>query len=57
VTPERIGGVSLTTQRILQFESFDKAQAWANSPATKTAFAIGEKYSTLNDYAVESVSP
>jgi uncharacterized protein (DUF1330 family) len=42
---------------ILQFESFDKAQAWANSPAAKAAFAIGEKYSTLNDYAVEGVSP
>src|SRR5262249_4321213 len=27
---------------IVQFESFDKAQAWANAPATKAAFAIGE---------------
>lgn len=42
---------------ILQLESFDKAQAWANSPAAKAAFAVGEKYSTLNDYAVEGVSP
>jgi uncharacterized protein (DUF1330 family) len=41
---------------VVQFESLDKAQAWANSPATKAAFAIGEKYSTLNDYAVEGVS-
>jgi uncharacterized protein (DUF1330 family) len=42
---------------ILQLESFDKAQAWANSLAAKAAFAIGEKYSTLNDYAVEGMSP
>jgi uncharacterized protein (DUF1330 family) len=41
---------------VVQFESLDKAQAWANSPATKAAFAIGEKYSTLNDYAVEGVT-
>jgi len=42
---------------IVQFESWEKAQEWANSPATKAAFAIGEKYATLNDYAVEGVSP
>lgn len=42
---------------VVQFESVDKAQAWANSPAAKAAFAIGEKYSTLNDYIVEGVSP
>jgi uncharacterized protein (DUF1330 family) len=42
---------------IVQFESFDKAQEWANSPGAKAAWAIGEKYSTLNDYAVEGVSP
>jgi uncharacterized protein (DUF1330 family) len=42
---------------IIQFENLDKAQAWANSAAAKAAFAIGEKYSTLNDYAVEGISP
>jgi uncharacterized protein (DUF1330 family) len=42
---------------VLQFESLDKAQAWANSPATKAIFATGEKYATLHDYAVEGVSP
>jgi uncharacterized protein (DUF1330 family) len=42
---------------VVQFESLDKATAWANSAATKAAFAIGEKYATLNDYAVEGVSP
>jgi uncharacterized protein (DUF1330 family) len=41
---------------IVQFESVDKAQAWANAPATKAAFAIGEKYATLHDYIVEGVS-
>src|SRR6202165_4022221 len=38
---------------VLQFESLDKAQAWANAQATKAAFAIGEKYATLNDFLVE----
>jgi uncharacterized protein (DUF1330 family) len=42
---------------VVQFESLEKAQAWANSPATKAAFEIGAKLSTLNDYAVEGVAP
>jgi uncharacterized protein (DUF1330 family) len=42
---------------VVQFESMDKAQAWANAEATKAAFAIGEKYSTLNDFLVEGSSP
>jgi uncharacterized protein (DUF1330 family) len=41
---------------VVQFDSLDKAQAWANSPAAKAAFTIGAKYSTLNDYIVEGVS-
>jgi uncharacterized protein (DUF1330 family) len=41
---------------VVQFDSVDKAQAWANSPAAKAAFAIGAKYGTLNDYIVEGVS-
>jgi antibiotic biosynthesis monooxygenase (ABM) superfamily enzyme len=36
---------------ILQFDSVDKAQAWANAAATKALFATGEKYATLSDYA------
>lgn len=42
---------------VVQFENLDKAQAWADSPAAKAAFAIGAKYSTLNDYIVEGLSP
>jgi uncharacterized protein (DUF1330 family) len=42
---------------VVQFESVDKAQAWAASPAAKAAYAIGEKYATLNDFIVEGVSP
>jgi uncharacterized protein (DUF1330 family) len=42
---------------VIQFESIDKAQAWAASPAAKAAYAIGEKYATLNDFIVEGVSP
>jgi uncharacterized protein (DUF1330 family) len=41
---------------ILQFESLDKAQAWANSSTTEVTFANGEKYATLRDYIVEGVS-
>ena len=41
---------------ILQFESMDKALAWANSPSTKSVFATGEKVATLHDYAVEGLS-
>jgi uncharacterized protein (DUF1330 family) len=42
---------------VLQFESLDKAQAWANAPGTKAIFAVGEKYATLHDYAVEGILP
>jgi uncharacterized protein (DUF1330 family) len=42
---------------VIQFESVERAEAWAHSPATKAAFAIGEKYATLNDFTVEGVSP
>jgi uncharacterized protein (DUF1330 family) len=42
---------------VAQFESIDRAQEWAASPATKAAYAIGEKYATLNDFIVEGVSP
>jgi uncharacterized protein (DUF1330 family) len=42
---------------ILQVESIEKAQAWMNSPATKDAFAIGKKYATFRQFAVEGVSP
>jgi uncharacterized protein (DUF1330 family) len=41
---------------ILQFDSLDKAQAWADSPAAKAAFAVGEKSATLHDYIVEGIS-
>jgi uncharacterized protein (DUF1330 family) len=41
---------------VVQFDTVDKAQAWADSAAAKAAFAIGEKYSTLNDYIVEGVT-
>jgi uncharacterized protein (DUF1330 family) len=42
---------------VIQFESLDKAQAWFNSPASKAAFLIGQKYATLREFAVEGVSP
>jgi uncharacterized protein (DUF1330 family) len=42
---------------IVQFESFDKLQAFANSAAYKDAQAIGHKYGTFQIFAVEGVSP
>ena len=41
---------------ILQMESLEKAQAWWNSEAVKDAFAIGKKYATFRNFAVEGVS-
>jgi uncharacterized protein (DUF1330 family) len=42
---------------VIQFESLDKAQAWANSPANMAAQAIGDKYATFRTYQVEGVAP
>jgi uncharacterized protein (DUF1330 family) len=42
---------------VIQFPSFDKAQAWLNTPAYKAAQAIGEKYATFRAYQVEGVAP
>jgi uncharacterized protein (DUF1330 family) len=41
---------------IVQFESLDKAMAWANSKEAKDAWAIGDKYGTFRDFAAEGVS-
>ncbi len=51
------GALNANRVVVVQFESLDKVQAWFNSPATKAAFAVGEKYATLHDYAVEGASP
>jgi uncharacterized protein (DUF1330 family) len=41
---------------IVQFESLDKAMAWANSKEAKDAWPVGDKYGTFRDFAVEGVS-
>jgi len=41
---------------ILQMESLEKAETWWNSQATKDAFAIGKKYATFRNFAVEGLS-
>jgi len=48
------GGMPLRVV-IVQFDSIDKAQAWATAPATKAAFAIGEKYARLHEYIIEGL--
>jgi uncharacterized protein (DUF1330 family) len=58
------GGKTITLQgagpapRIvaIQFDNLDKAQAWWNSPAQKSAQAIGDKYGTFRSYLVEGLS-
>jgi uncharacterized protein (DUF1330 family) len=50
------GAAPVSRVVILQFDSVDKAQAWANAAATKELFETGEKYATLNDYIVEGAS-
>jgi hypothetical protein len=41
---------------LVQFDNLDKAQAWWNSSAQKSAQAIGDKYATFRSYAVEGLS-
>ena len=45
-----------STIAVIQYESLDKAQAMAESQATKDAAAVGSKYATLRWFAVEGVS-
>ena len=49
------GGMPLRVV-VVQFDSLDKAQAWANAPSTKATFAIGEKYARVHEYIVEGLS-
>ena len=48
------GGMPLRVV-VVQFDSLDRAQAWATAPSTKAAFAIGEKYARLHEYIVEGL--
>jgi uncharacterized protein (DUF1330 family) len=41
---------------VIQFQSLEKAQAFADSRAAKEAVAIGRKYAALRWFAVEGVS-
>ncbi len=57
------GGKTVATQGaapaprvvVIQFDSLDKAEAWWNSPAQKTAQAIGDKYGTFRSFIVEGL--
>jgi uncharacterized protein (DUF1330 family) len=59
------GGKTVATQGaapaprvvVIQFESFDKAQAWWNSPTQKAAQAIGDKYATFRSFLAEGLAP
>jgi uncharacterized protein (DUF1330 family) len=42
---------------IVQFESMAKVKAWWDSDEQKAATKIGEKYATLNTFAVEGAMP
>jgi uncharacterized protein (DUF1330 family) len=41
---------------VIQFDNLDKAEAWWNSSAQKSAVTIGEKYATFRSYTVEGLS-
>jgi uncharacterized protein (DUF1330 family) len=41
---------------LFEFESLDKVRAFADSPATKDAVAVGNKYATIRFFAVEGFS-
>jgi uncharacterized protein (DUF1330 family) len=40
---------------IIQFDNLEKAQAFADSPEAKAAWALGRKYGSFQDYIVEGV--
>ena len=42
---------------IIQWPSLDAADAWWNAAATKDAFAVGQKYATFRNFAVEGLPP
>jgi uncharacterized protein (DUF1330 family) len=42
---------------IIQWPSLDAADAWWNAAATKDAFAVGTKYATFRNFAVEGLPP
>jgi uncharacterized protein (DUF1330 family) len=42
---------------ITQYESFEKAQEWANSQAVQDAEKIGQKYADIRNFVVEGVAP
>jgi uncharacterized protein (DUF1330 family) len=58
------GGKPISTQGappaprvvVIQFDSMDKAQAWWNSSAQKSAQAIGDKYATFRSYLAEGLA-
>jgi uncharacterized protein (DUF1330 family) len=41
---------------IIQWPNLDAADAWWNAAATKDAFAVGGKYATFRNFAVEGVA-
>jgi len=51
-----IHGKAIPRIVVSQFESLEKAEAWANASGTKAAFALGEKYAILNDFIVEGAA-
>ena len=42
---------------VVQWSNLEQEEAWWNAAATKDAFAIGEKYATFRNFAVEGVPP
>ena len=56
-TLSQIGTPPAARVVIIQWPSLDAADAWWNAAAAKDAFAVGQKYATFRNFAVEGLPP
>jgi uncharacterized protein (DUF1330 family) len=56
-TESQVGSPPAPRVFVVEYDSLDKAQAWWNSQATQDAFAIGNKYADIRQFAVEGYAP
>jgi uncharacterized protein (DUF1330 family) len=56
-TVSQIGTPPAPRVVVIQWPNLDAADAWWNAAATKDAFAVGQKYATFRNFAVEGLPP
>jgi uncharacterized protein (DUF1330 family) len=54
--PTPVDGEAPQRAVVVQWESMEKLLGWRHSPAYEKARAIGEKYATYRDFALEGVA-